>query len=239
MSAPIAYRKPRSGRLALLFVLSIGAHVGLAMFAVWAGNHLGRMAKPVEELDLGMDVTLGEEVQELIVAATPPATPEPPPPEPPPAEPEPEPEPEPPPMEVPDFVEPAPVPKATPAPKPKVVAQPAPAPPGAKTGPTPRPGVVGGNVTEGKLTGTPGGAKIGPQGWRTPKPPYPAAALASRIQGSGSVRISTDAAGSVTSVVVTGPINPMLDANTRSFARSNWKGPPNQTRTVPVIYQIR
>jgi hypothetical protein len=31
----------------------------------------------------------------------------------------------------------------------------------------------------------------------------------------------------------------MLDSNTRSFARSNWKGPPNATRTVPVVYQIR
>ena len=242
MSTPIAYRKPKSGRLVLLFVLSIGAHVGLAMFAIWAGRNLRFEPKPEEMLDLGMDVTLGEEVQELIVAQTPPAPPEPPPPEPPPPPPEPEPEPEPPapePMEKPDFVEPAPPPKAEPAPRPKVVAKPAPAPPGAKTGPTPRPGVVGGNVTQGKLTGTPGGLKVGNQGWRTPRPPYPASALASRIQGSGSVRISTDASGNVTGVVVTAPINPVLDANTRSFARGNWKGPPNATRTVPVIYQIR
>ena len=73
MSAPIAYRKPKSGRLVLLFVLSIGAHVGLAMFAIWAGNHLRPLQKPEEMLDLGMDVTLGEEVQELVVAETPPA----------------------------------------------------------------------------------------------------------------------------------------------------------------------
>ena len=236
MSAPIAYRKPKSGRLVLLFVLSIGAHVGLAMFAIWAGNYLRPLQKPEEMLDLGMDVTLGEEVQELVVAETPPAPPEPPPP----PEPEPPvPEPLPEPMEKPDFVEPAPPPKATPAPKPKVAAKPAPAPPGAKVGPTPRPGVVGGNVTEGKLTGTPGGQKVGDQGWRTPRPPYPAAALASRLPGSGSVRISTDASGNVTNVVITAPINPILDSNTRSFARGNWKGPPNATRTVPVIYQIR
>ena len=94
-------------------------------------------------------------------------------------------------------------------------------------------------MTQGKLTGTPGGQKIGTQGWRTPKPPYPNSALASHIQGSGSVRISTDASGNVTNVVVTGPISPVLDANTRSFARGNWKGPPNATRTVAVIYQIR
>ena len=236
MSAPIAYRKPKSGRLVLLFVLSIGAHVGLAVFAIWAGNHLRPLQKPEELLDLGMDVTLGEEVQELVVAETPPAPPEPPtPPEPEPPVPETPPEA----MEKPDFVEPAPPPKETPAPKPKVVAKPAPAPPGAKVGPTPRAGVIGGNVTEGKLTGTPGGQKVGDQGWRTPRPPYPAAALASRIQGSGSVRISTDASGIVTNVVITAPINPLLDSNTRSFARGNWKGPPNATRTVPVIYQIR
>ena len=120
MSTPIAYRKPKSGRLAWLFLLSIGVHIGLAIFAVWAGKHLGRVNNPAEELDLGMDKNLGEEVQALIVAATPPAPPEPPPPEPPPPPPEPEPEPPPPepPMTEPDFVEPAPAPKATPAPKP-------------------------------------------------------------------------------------------------------------------------
>ncbi len=239
MSAPIAYRKPKSGRLVWLFLISIGLHAGVAMFAIWAGQHFRPVQKPEDMLDLGMDVTLGEEVQELIVAETPPAPPEPEPP-PPPPEPEPEPPDVPPePMEKPDFVEPAPPPKATPAPKPKVIAKAPPAPPGAKTGPTPRPGVVGGNVTQGKLTGTPGGQKIGTQGWRTPRPPYPAAALASRIQGSGSVRISTDGSGNVSDVTITGSINPILDANTRSFARGNWKGPPNATRTVPVIYRIR
>ena len=239
MASAIAYEKPRSGRLVALFVLSIGLHVGVALFAIWASHHLKYTPKEEEMLELGIDVTLGEEVQELIAAQTPPA-PEPPPPEPPPPPPEPTPEeppPEPEPMEKPEFVEPKPEPKATPAPK--VAAKPAPAPPGAKTGPTPRPGVVGGNVTQGKLTGTPGGQKIGNQGWRTPKPPYPTAALASRIQGKGSVRISTDGSGNVVNVVITGAINPMLDANTRTFARSNWKGPPNSTRTVPVIYQIR
>ncbi len=81
--------------------------------------------------------------------------------------------------------------------------------------------------------------KAGVQSWHTPRPPYPAAALAARFQGSGAVRVSTDASGNVASAVITSPINPILDSNTRSFARSNWKGPPNQTRTVPVTYQIR
>lgn len=238
MSAPIAYGRPGSGRLVLPFVLSIAAHVGLAVFAIWAAKNLRFQAKPEPMLDLGMDVTLGEEVQALIVVQAPPAPPEPPPPPPEPT-PAPEPPPVPEPMEKPEFVEPAPPPKATPAPKPKVIAKAPAAPSRAKTGATPRPGVVGGNVTAGRLTGTPGGVKVGTQGWRTPRPPYPATALALRIQGSGSVRISTDASGNVTNVVVTDPINPILDANTRAFARDNWKGPPNASRTVPVIYQIR
>ena len=236
MSAPIAYGRPGSARRVLPFVLSIAAHVGLAVFAIWVAKNLPIEPKPEPMPDLGMDVTLGEAVQELIVVQAPSAPPEPPPP---PPEPAPEPPPVPEPMEKREFVEPAPPPKATPAPKPKVVAKAAPAPPGAKTGTTPRRGVVGGNVTAGRPTGTPGGVKVGAQGWRTPRPPYPATALAARIQGSGSVRISTDASGNVTNVVVTGSINPILDANTRSFARDHWKGPPNASRTVPVIYQIR
>ena len=54
MSAPIAYRKPKSARLVLLFALSIGVHVGVAVFAIWAGKHLGFEPKPEEMLDLGM-----------------------------------------------------------------------------------------------------------------------------------------------------------------------------------------
>ena len=243
MSTPIAYRKPKRGRLVLLFVLSIAAHVGLAMLAIWAGNHLGRVAKPEDELELGMDVILGEEVQELIVAATPPAPPEPPPPEPPPPPPESEPEPPPPdpPMPEPEFVEPTPPPKATPAPKPKVVAKAAPAPPappGAKVGPTPRPGVVGGNVAEGKVEGTPGGKKVGPQGWRTPRGPYPPAALQRRIQGTVMVRIVTNAAGRVTSASPSGG-DPILQSAARTMALSSWGGAPNSSKTVPVIYTIR
>jgi TonB family protein len=98
--------------------------------------------------------------------------------------------------------------------------------------------VVGGNVTRGATAGTPGGQKIGDQGWRTPKPPYPRGAIAARIQGAGEVRITTDAAGNVKEAVITRSIAPILDANTRSFARANWKGPPNATRSVPVIYRI-
>ncbi len=95
---------------------------------------------------------------------------------------------------------------------------------------------MGGVTRAEQTTGTPGGTTLGK--WRTPTPPYPRAAIVARIQGAGEVRISTDAAGNVREVVVTRSISPILDANTRSFARANWKGPPNMTRTVPVIYRI-
>jgi protein TonB len=223
----------------VLFVLSIGVHIGVAFFAIWASHHLKNIPKEEETLDLGVDVTLGEEVQELIAAQTPPE-PETPPPEPPPTPPEPppEPDPEPPPepMEKPEFIEPKPEPKPKPAPK--VVAKPAPAPPGAKTGPTPRPGVVGGNVPGGKLTGTPGGQKVSTQGWKTPRGPYPPAALQRRIQGTVMVRISTNAAGKIVSATVSGG-DPELQSAARRMALSIWQGPPNATRTVPVKYEIR
>lgn len=188
---------------------------------------------------LGQAEKQGTEVQILIVADTETETREPPPIEPPPPPVTDIPTP-PPPVEKPEMPQiVAPMPKATPAPKRDLAAKPAPAPQGAKKGPTPQPGQVDGNVTKGETAGTPGGQKIGTTGWRTPRPPYPPAALASRIQGKGSVRISTDASGKVTSAVITGPIHSLLDVNTRSFALGNWKGPPNQSITVPVIYQIR
>ncbi len=243
-SAAIGYRRPGSGRLFPLLLLSIALHFLIALgLAFVLSRHL---KEPQEVVDLGIDVTLGETVQELIVAAPSPeppapvATPPPPPvPEPTPPEPTPEP---PPPMEKPEIVEPKLIPKSQPKSAPKrdlpkaTPAKVGGAPPGAKVGDVPQQGVVGGATKADKTTGTPGGKTVGT--WRTPKPPYPPAALVSRIQGSGEVRISTDAAGNVKEVTVTRPIAPILDANTRSFARGNWKGPPNSTRTVPVIYRI-
>ncbi len=235
MSALIADREPRNGRLIPLFALSVAVHLAIVAVVLWLGQTVRFEVPPVMTVDLGTEVTLGTEVQERVVAETPPAVPETPtpiPPEPPLPE-------LPKPVEKPDFAEPASVAKTTPAPKVRVAAKSSAIPAGAKTGATPHPGVVGGNVTQGKLAGTPGGAKVGDQGWRTPRPPYPPAALAARIQGSGAVSISTDASGKVTRVSISAPIHPLLDANTRSFALANWKGPPNATRTVPVIYQIR
>jgi len=232
--------KDRTGEKARLFpllILSIVLHV---LLALWLADVLSRhLEPPIEDaLDLGVDVTLGEAVQELVV--TQPATPEPAPPTPP--EPAPiEPPPEPPPvMEKPEFIEPKPAPKPEPPrpPKPpKAPRKPAAAPPNAKVGAVAREGVVGGNVTEGRTTGTPGGQKIGNQGWRTPKPPYPAQARVSHITGSGSARIRTDGTGNVVECTISG-LPAILDSNTRFFARANWKGPPNSTRSVPVIYRL-
>ncbi len=243
-SAAIGYRRPRSARLVPLLLLSIALHVLIALgLAFVLSRHL---KEPTEVVDLGIDVTLGDTVQELIVAQPspePPApTPAPPPPPPEPAPTEPPPEPPPVPMDKPEIVEPTPAPKAPPKPAPKkeqpkaTPAKAGGAPSGAKVGPVPQEGVVGGVTKADKTTGTPGGQTVGT--WRIPKPNYPGAALVSHVQGSGEVRITTDAAGNVKEVTITRPIAPILDANTRSFARSNWKGPPNSTRNVPVIYRI-
>jgi protein TonB len=234
----IAYQQSGRMRLLPLALGSIALHVLVALVLAFViSRHLAKPPPP-ETLDLGIDVQLGEAVQELIAAAP---TPEPAPPEPPRPTPVPEAPPPPPPEKPPDFVERKvelkPPPKVA-APRPVAAARATP-PKGAKIGATPQAGVVGGNVSQGATSGTPGGQKVGSQGWRVPKPEYPAAALASHIQGSGEVRITTDAAGNVKDVVITRPIAPILDANTRSFARGNWKGPPNSTRTVPVVYQIR
>ena len=241
--AAIAYRRPGSARLFPLLLASIGLHILVALGIAYVLSH--HLKEPVVPLDIGIDVTLVEAVQELIVAqpsTEPPGPTAPPPPPPEPAPTEPPPEPPPVVMEKPEFAEPKPAPKiplkavqkrdqpkATPANAGGAAV-------GAKVGPVPQAGVVGGVTKADKTTGTPGGQTVGT--WRTPKPPYPPAALVSHIQGSGEVRIATDAAGNVKEVTVTRPIAPILDANTRSFARANWKGPPNATRTVPVIYRI-
>ncbi len=87
----------------------------------------------------------------------------------------------------------------------------------------------------GAVTGTTGVAKR----WLTPQPPYPYAVRAAHVQGSGSVRITTDGSGRVTNVSVaqsTG--NALLDDNTSQFARQAWSGPPNASVTVPITYQM-
>lgn len=90
-----------------------------------------------------------------------------------------------------------------------------------------------------KPPGPPNDAKfIGP-GWLTPRPPYPAKAMAARAQGHGVFRISTNRDGRVDKVEIIEKIHPLLDGHTAGFVRAHWTGPPNRTRDVPVAYQLK
>ncbi len=128
----------------------------------------------------------------------------------------------------------------TPPPKPKTEVKKyafTPAPANAKRGPVAVAGVVGGNPNGTKATGVPGGAKVG---WFIPKPPYPAQARAAHIQGDTTVSITTDGSGRVASVEVTKSAgNAILDFNTKSYVRDNWKGPPNSTKSTTFSYVMQ
>ncbi len=61
-----------------------------------------------------------------------------------------------------------------------------------------------------------------------------------RVQGNGTVRVTTDAAGRVVSAsVVKSTGNSRLDENTCQAAKSEWSGPPNSTISVPISYQLQ
>lgn len=230
-----AHRPLRRGRFAVMLAGSLLFHCALVgVAAIWPARRSYQLPDPVTEI--GLDDKLGEEVQKLVVAEDAPT----PPPE---STPEPTPPPEeaetPPPTEDPDMTEPEATP--TPAPKPKAPrAAATPPPANAKRGRDAQPGQVDGNVDHSsKLTGTPGGAKIG-LGWKTPRPQYPYQARASRVQGSGTVRISTNAAGNVISATIAQSVGSgVLDSNTIAFAKSNWHGPPNSTTTVQFTYKLQ
>lgn len=249
MSAPLAREERNPLRWAALLLASVALHLAI-MAALLNWQPARQPAATLAHLDPpGIDILLGEEVQVSVATApgapeepTPPAATENPAPVPPleaPPVPEPDPAPEPPTEQTPP--QPDPPAPSTPAPQPskKPALQPAKPSTGPKTAPTPRPGSAAGNVTQGPLSGQPGGLASGRSTWLTPRPPYPPDALAARIQGRGKVEIATDSQGNVVSVTILEPISPALDANTREFARANWKGPPNATRIIPVIYQIR
>ena len=124
----------------------------------------------------------------------------------------------------------------------KPVAKPAgtPAPANAKHGPVAVEGVVGGNPNGTKATGTPGGLKVGPAGWKTPKPPYPYQARAAHLTGVSTVRITSDASGHISSVVIVKSAGSgLLDSNTQSFIKANWVGPANATYTKEVEYRLQ
>ncbi len=209
-----------------MFLISISIHG--AVVGGW-GFFQKRSPDPIE----------GEDVRELIADFdapetkpddTPEPTPEPTP------EDTPEPTPEPTPDVTPEFVEETPPPTATPvstprpsAPKPKLT----PVPPGTKRGPVPQTGVVGGSTNP---NAAPPGARGG--SWSTPKPGYPYQAQKMRLQGSGGVSVTTDSTGRVVSASMSPGIHPLLDSVAVSFAKGNWKGPPNTTRTVPITFTM-
>ena len=74
--------------------------------------------------------------------------------------------------------------------------------------------------------------------WSIPKPSYPTQARRRRVQGSGAVRVATDATGRVVRAEMAPGIEPNLDAATLSFARTAWRGPPNATRLVAITFVL-
>ena len=89
-------------------------------------------------------------------------------------------------------------------------------------------------------SGHPGtGGTVAGASWKTSKPPYPYAMQAARKQGSGSVRVTTNASGGVVSAtVVESTGSALLDENTCRYARGFWSGPPNATTVVPITYRL-
>ncbi len=205
--------------------------------ALWPTQNSYVIPDLVVEMDLA-DKLGDPEVKELIVADVP--TPPPDQPTPPPED-TPAPEDTPPPMEDQEIdvqaTPPPPKKEVKPAPIKKPTGTPAPA--NAKRGPVAQEGVVGGNPAGTKTTGTPGGLKVGPAGWKTPKPPYPYQARAAHVTGITGVRITTDASGNISSVAITKSSGSgILDSNATSYIRANWKGPPNASFSKEVEYRL-
>ena len=232
-------RPPRRGRFILVFLLSLALHgavVGLG--AIFQRDTSWDVKEPPVELDLA-DKLGDPDVRELVVADTPPPEDQPTPP----PEDTPPPDDTPPPTDDPDMADPeqtpppeTPKPRTAP-PKPKTGT---PAPANAKHGPVAVEGVVGGNPAGTKATGVAGGTKISTVGWKTPHPPYPAQARMSHVTGVTKVRFTTDASGSVTSVVIVKSAgSAILDSNTSGYIKMNWKGPPNSTHEQEFEYRLQ
>ena len=132
-------------------------------------------------------------------------------------------------------------PKPTPSPgppkKPAFVRPPGTPDPRAKRGPVPQNGVVGG-VPSAARTAGPLPVKNG-GGWSHPQPAYPYQARAAHITGSTTVKVTSDGSGHVANVeILRSAGNAILDNATTSFAKANWKGPPNSSTTVVFEYRF-
>ena len=76
--------------------------------------------------------------------------------------------------------------------------------------------------------------------WNVPKPVYPPALRLAHVQGSGSVRVTTDGSGRVVAaVIVRSTGSTVLDDQTCQTAKLRWSGPPDATTTVPITYQLQ
>ncbi len=77
-------------------------------------------------------------------------------------------------------------------------------------------------------------------GWRTPVPPYPVQARMSHVQGTTTVRITTDASGNVSiCVIVKSAGSSILDSSTQGYVIHNWKGPPNSSHDTTFDYRLQ
>ncbi len=89
--------------------------------------------------------------------------------------------------------------------------------------------------------GVPGnGNPSGVSAWVMPHPPFPHMIGRPAAVGQTTVRITTDAAGRVSNVVIlksTG--TPALDNHPASYVRNNWHGLPNASRTTEFVYEVR
>ena len=69
-------------------------------------------------------------------------------------------------------------------------------------------------------------------------PPYPMRARQYLEQGSGVVHFSTDASGKVQVFMALSTGYRDLDESTVTFARAQWKAPPNYSTDVPVDFRL-
>jgi hypothetical protein len=58
------------------------------------------------------------------------------------------------------------------------------------------------------------------------------------LAGSGLIRVSTDSSGRVVSAVMIKPIHPTLDEPAVAWALAHWRGPPNQTKDIPITFVL-
>lgn len=59
-----------------------------------------------------------------------------------------------------------------------------------------------------------------------------------KIDGSGVVFVRTDSNGRVVEARMVEPIHPLIDSTIEARAREEWRGPPGQTKYVPVTYTL-